>query len=305
MKKISILLIVVFCLFSASTQAQQIHQLTQYMVNDFAFNPAVAGSQDKFISKFGFRKQWAGIEGAPTTGLLSIHGNLSEKRSVGLGLLLYGDATGPTRRNGLQLAYAYQLPLNLEFENETFLGFGIAGALTQYSLRFDELILHDAGDPQIGTGNQSKLGGDAHLGIYLSNPKYWVGLSLNQLFASKFTFEGAVENIKNARHFYVTGGYNFAVSEKFGLSPGAILKMVKGTRPQAELNLRAIYDKQYWLGLAYRTEDAVSVLLGIDLKQGFNFTYAYDITTSNLNQVSNGSHEITIGYNFNVPKVIK
>ncbi len=304
MKKISILLIAACCFFSVGTQAQQIHQLTQYMVNDFAFNPAVAGSQDKFVSKFGFRKQWAGIEGSPSTGLLSIHGNLSAKRAVGLGLILYGDATGPTRRNGMQLAYSYQLPLSLEFENETFLGFGIAGALTQYSLRFDELILQDDGDPQIGTGNQSKLGGDAHLGIYLSNPKYWAGVSLNQLLASKFTFEGTVENIRNARHAYVTGGYNFTISEMFSLSPGAILKMVKGARPQAELNLRATIDKQYWLGLAYRTEDAVSILVGIDLKQGFNFTYSYDITTSNLNQVSNGSHEITIGYNFAVPKVI-
>lgn len=303
MKNFIIIFVLASCFFVAA-QAQQIHQLTQYMTNDFAFNPAVAGSQDNFVSKFGYRKQWTGLEGAPSTGILSIHGNLSEKRAVGLGAMFYSDVTGPTRRNGVQLAYAYHLPLSLEFENETYLGFGIAGALTQYTLRFTDLVLADAGDPTIGSTDQNKMGGDAHLGIYVSNPKYWAGIAINQLFASKFTFEGSVENIRNARHAYLTGGYNFTINEMFTLSPGTIVKMVRGSKPQAELNLRFAYDKQYWAGLAYRTEDAVSILLGIDLRQGFNLTYSYDITTSALNQVSNGAHEITVGYNFKVPKVI-
>ncbi|OWY19956.1 type IX secretion system membrane protein PorP/SprF [Sphingobacteriales bacterium UPWRP_1] len=302
MKKISILFVLACCLFSVAGKAQQIHQLTQYMVNDFAYNPAVAGSNDKFISKFSFRKQWAGVEGSPSTGVLSVHGNLSAKRSVGLGMILYADATGPTRRNGMQLAYAYHLPINME--KETYVGFGLAGALMQYGVNFSELVLQTDGDPQIAAADQSKIGGDAHLGIYLSNPRYWAGISVNQMFASKFKFDSTVESVQNARHMYLTGGYKFSLSEMFSLTPGALLKVVKSTRPQAELNLRAAYDDQYWLGLAYRTEDAVSILLGVDLKQGFNFTYSYDITTSSLNQVSNGSHEITIGYNFNVPKVI-
>ena len=75
--------------------------------------------------------------------------------------------------------------------------------------------------------------------------------------------------------------------------------------PQFELNARGIYklnSNNYWLGVAYRTEDAASILLGLDMGSGFNFAYSYDITTSGLNTVSNGSHEITLGYNFAVLK---
>lgn len=282
-----------------SAQAQQIYQLTQYMLNDFAYNPAVAGSKDVFVSKVGFRKQWTGIDGAPTTVYASINGNLSQKKSVGIGGLLFSDATGPTRRLGLQLAYAYQLPLNLE--GSTQLGFGISGTFMQAAINYNELVVGDEGDPQLGTGSESKLGADANFGIHLRGTNYTVGLSANQLFASKFNFLNTdTANIENARHFYLMGNYRFDLNDKFALEPGLLLKMVKGTNPQAEINARAIYDKQYWLGLSYRTEDAIAIMLGVQLNNGFNVAYSYDITTSGLNSVSGGVHEITLGYDFSI-----
>ncbi|HNI44876.1 MAG TPA: type IX secretion system membrane protein PorP/SprF, partial [Chitinophagales bacterium] len=91
------------------------------------------------------------------------------------------------------------------------------------------------------------------------------------------------------------------------LTPALLAKFVKANRPQAEINLRGAYidtnnSNEYWLGVAYRTEDAVSILAGLDLGMGFNFAYSYDITTSKLNTVSNGSHEISLGYNFAIVK---
>lgn len=305
MKKYSLLLLLLAGLYSLPTRAQQVYQLTQYMINDFAYNPAIAGSSDLFVAKFGFRKQWTGVEGSPTTALLSVHGNLSPEKKIGIGALLFTDATGPTRRTGANLAYAYHLPISLD--RSTYLGFGIAANLMQYSIQFDELVLNNEGDPQIGAGTASKFGADANLGAFLKGEKYFVGLSANQLFASKFKFAGNAENIQNARHFYLSGGYNFAINEQFSLAPALLGKFVRANKPQFELNARAIYtpngaDNDYWLGLAYRTEDAVSVLLGLELGGGFNVAYAYDITTSGLNTVSNGSHEISLGYNFSVLK---
>jgi type IX secretion system PorP/SprF family membrane protein len=299
MKKILIICILSCVAAFETVQAQQIHQLTQYMLNDFAYNPAVAGSSDKFITKFGFRKQWTGIEGAPTTIYASINGNLSQKKTVGLGAVLFSDATGPTSRMGLQLAYAYQLPLNLE--GSTQLGFGISATLMQASINYADMVIGDVGDPQLGSGSESKLGADANFGVYLRGTQYSVGLAANQLFASKFNFLGTdTANIQNARHFYLMGNYMFDINEKFSIQPGLLLKMVKGTNPQAEINARAIYDKQYWLGLSYRTEDAIAAMLGVQLQNGFNVAYSYDITTSGLNSVSGGVHEITLGYDFSI-----
>lgn len=299
MKKI----ITLFFLISGSyiVQAQQIQQLSHYVINNFAYNPAVAGASDKFISKFAFRKQWVGLDGSPTTVMASVHGNLdTEGKDLGVGALLFTDATGPIRRTGVQLAYAYHIPIE---EDETYLGLGIGANFLQYSIDFTKMDVKDEGDPQLAPDKQSKLGGDAHLGAFLKSSDYWAGISINQLFASKYKFVTEEENIQNARHIYATAGYKFRASEDFHLIPSFLLKAVAGTKPQVELTARGVYNAENvkpWLGLSYRTEDALSVLLGLQIASGLNVAYAYDITTSDLSTVSSGAHEITLGYNFSI-----
>lgn len=51
MKKIFLAAALLFVVATETLQAQQIFQLSQYMLNDFAYNPAVAGSRDNFITK--------------------------------------------------------------------------------------------------------------------------------------------------------------------------------------------------------------------------------------------------------------
>ena len=49
------------------------------------------------------------------------------------------------------------------------------------------------------------------------------------------------------------------------------------------------------------TGDAVAIILGLKLSEKVRFAYAYDVTVSNLNTVSNGSHEVMLNYNFGKP----
>ncbi len=296
MKKI-VFLTISFWLLYTSAQAQQIHQLTQYMINNFAYNPAVAGSSDDWETKFTYRKQWTGINDAPTTLGVSTHLNLSEKKAVGLGAIIYSDVTGPTKRTGVQLAYAYHIPIEVD---ETYLGLGVSANILSQGVNFSELILADDGDVSLGTIDVNRLGADANVGAYLSNEIYWVGLAVNQLFGSKFNFDDQNATIQDAMHLYVTGGYQLFVNKDFSVEPSLLLKAVKGAPMQADINLRALYQDQYWVGFSYRTADAIAILLGLDLKSGFNLAYSFDITTSGLNAVSGGSHEISVGYDFDL-----
>ncbi len=293
MKRIITFSIILF--FTQEIFAQQVYQLTHYMINDFAFNPAIAGSDDTFVGKATFRKQWSGLEGAPTTGLVSMHGNLNENKTIGLGAILYSDKTGPIDRTGVTLAYAYQLPL---VEDETYLGIGIGANLLSYKINFNELITRDDGDPQIGAGSMSKTGADANLGLYLKGSNFWAGLSINQLFASKFAFAGDMEAIENRQHLFIGGGMTFDASDNLAIAPSILVKSVGGAGAQFELNARAIVNQNYWAGLSYRSEDALAILLGLQLDSSLNLAYSYDITTSDLSDYTNGTHEITVGYNF-------
>ena len=112
MKRILILAGVI--LFGNLSKAQQLPQITQYMINDYAINPAIAGMQDFYQVKSTIRNQWTGVTDAPRTTILSIYGGKGEH--VGLGGLVFNDQTGPTSRIGGSASYTYSFALTKSME---------------------------------------------------------------------------------------------------------------------------------------------------------------------------------------------
>ena len=62
MKKLSLLFVSIFI----EVLSQQIPQLSQFMINDFA-EIAIAGMNDYYQIKTSVRNQWVGIEDSKTT----------------------------------------------------------------------------------------------------------------------------------------------------------------------------------------------------------------------------------------------
>src|SRR5436190_13252328 len=85
--------------------AQQLPQYSQYMLNELAINPAVAGRDEHAEVRSNIRHQWVGITDAPRTYILSLQGPIRGK-NMGLGINLYNDVVGPTRRSGFAATYA-------------------------------------------------------------------------------------------------------------------------------------------------------------------------------------------------------
>jgi Type IX secretion system membrane protein PorP/SprF len=65
---------------------------------------------------------------------------------------------------------------------------------------------------------------------------------------------------------------------------------------QVDLNVKLQYLDLAWAGTSYRTGDGFAAMVGINISNTVNVGYSYDYTTSRLNNVSNGTHEIMIGY---------
>ena len=66
-------------------------------------------------------------------------------------------------------------------------------------------------------------------------------------------------------------------------------------RVQADVTARLRWKKFLGVGVGYRTEDAVSVLLEAEFK-GITIAYSYDYATSAIMRASSGSHEVWLGY---------
>ncbi len=292
MKKLLILLFVV-ALSLPKLYSQQLPMYSQYMLNGFLLNPGMAGSVDYIPVRLTVRQQWVGIKNAPSTQALSGHMLLNNQK-IGVGGYVFNDKFGAVTRTGVQGAFAYHLPIT----NDTKLGLGVSFTAFQYSLDETNLNLIDENDPTISQNVQSTFIPDANFGAYLYNDKYFVGLAAHHLIQYKIKLgDNTTSSSRMIRHYFVTGGYKFDLNEDFQLEPSLLFKGTEVTPMQLDINVKAYYKKNYWLGVSYRTDKSIIALLGVKYDKYF-LGYAFDYTMSNIKNYESGSHEIMFGVNF-------
>lgn len=298
MKKLTLLFVSIF--MGSMLQAQQLPQLSQFMLNDFAVNPAIAGMNDYYQIKTSVRNQWVGIEDAPKTTLLSIYGKSSDH--VGLGGSVFNDQVGPTSRAGASLTYAY----HLNFTDEVKMSMALSGGFTQFKIdKVGWNTFHT--DDQLMDGAEAvNLVPDATFGLNIyEEDKWYLGIAVPQLLNSKLTLidEDFVNNISVdmdgslSRHIYVMGMYNLEIDHYWDLQPSVLFKTVSNQN-QIDMGLKTIYSDKFWMGMDYRTNGDISALLGFIIQEKFMIGYSYDIPNPDISQYTSGSHEFMFGVTF-------
>lgn len=291
-----------FLLIGNIVFSQQVPLYSQYMLNDYVFNPAIAGTKDYYQAKSNNRYQWVGITDAPRTYVLSVCGP-HRKLDMGFGGYIFNDVTGPTSRTGLYGSYAY----NVRIKDDLRFSSGLSLGLLQYKIDGSKIILHDVDDQTLANGLYVDYLPDANLGLYLYSTKYTFGISANQLFNNNIKFSETeqlgINRIKS--HFMVNGSYLLDINNDFQIEPSLMLKFVSPAPIQVDINARVIYKKMAWLGFSWRTKDALAVMIGYNYQDQLLFGYSYDITTTTLKKYSSGTHELMIGVRFNKIKQSK
>ena len=292
MKKL--LYITVIVLLVNYLQAQQLPQYTQYMLNDLAINPAVAGKNNYADVRSNNRYQWTGITDAPRTYMLTLHSPL-KNRHMGLGTHIYTDIVGPTRRVGISLAYAY----HIKIAEQTRISLGLSAGIQQWGIDGHKLHLHDAGDDNLLTQYQTKIIPDFGAGIMVHNDKWYLGFSAPQLYQSPIKLYPNGDNKGTlVRHFILNGAYKFDINDDFKVEPSFLVKYANPAPLEIDLGARVIYREQVWLGVGYRHHDAITALVGFMYKDYLMIGYSYDFTTTNLKKYSTGTHELMLGLRF-------
>ena len=277
------------------SEAQQLPQYSQYLINDYVLNPGITGSKDYFEAKTNHRFQWIGLTDAPRTFIMSMHGPVKVE-NLGVGGYLFTDVTGPTNRVGAYGSIAYHLNLNAD---DMKLGFGMFGGVMQYNVDGSEITFADKTDPLNTMGIQSIIIPDAGAGVYWYGDKYFLGVSVPQLLQNKLKFSDSADVIgRLTSHYFVMGGYRFEVSSDFDIEPSFLMKYVQPTPAQFDISAKIIYQKKIWIGGSFRTDDAMSVLLGYSLEEKLFFGYSFDFTTTDLKNYSSGTHEVMLGIRF-------
>jgi len=303
------LVITVLASIALKADAQQTIQLSQYMFNGLALNPAYAGYKGDWTLNASSRIQWVGINDAPQTETLSADGLLnSNDQNVGVGVIATVDKLGPESNSSFYANYAYRLQLdNLDTRR---LCFGIGVGFSDYSLDGSKLVAIDEGDTYIPAGTESKITPDFRFGAYYYSPNFYAGASVFNLASGAFnSLTDNPEIIKPVPTLYVTAGGLVPLSPDIDLKPSAMIEEDFKGPTNLDLTTYLAFSRRFWIGGSYRfgitawnsnlqsnlnEEDAAAAIVQFYVSDNVRIGYAYDFTTSKLASYQNGTHEVSV-----------
>lgn len=276
--------------------AQQDAHFTQYMFNQLYFNPGVSGVEQGFRGGALYRNQWTGYTGlnsggAPQNFLFT--GSLPiMSANMGVGLVVNSDQIGPLNDLQASANVSYHFKVG-----SGKLSTGLRLGVHSRSINPNNIRVNEPDDQvyQNLLASSGQIVPDFGFGLYYTSDKMFAGLSSSHLSEPKFDFSGAKSTLN--RHYYLMGGYNFDLSPSIVLTPSLNLKYDSKVF-QYEFSAIAKFENQFFGGLAYREQDAVSVLLGAYMLKDnrLRITYSLDYTVPSTEAKRPTSHEIMASY---------
>lgn len=295
MKKISVLLLL--CVLTLVAHAQQDPQYSMYMFNQIGVNPAYAGSRDALSANLFYRNQWASFPGAPKTMVFNIHAPLRNDK-MGLGFQVVSDQLGPTKTTTILATYAYRMKLK-----KGHLCLGLSGGIADQVIDYSKIEYKDLNDTYASMGTVGKMLPTFDFGVYYYTKSFYVGLSathLNQPAYSSVKDSSRAINAILKSHRFVTIGKAWTLSDNLVFRPSLIMKVVSGAPASFDLDACFILKNVLWLGVGIRSGGAAMAIVQYNITDKLRVGYAYDITLSGIKTYTGGSHEIFLGYDFDI-----
>lgn len=287
-------------MFAWSSYGQQDPQYTQYMYNMNVINPAYAGTSEGLALGVLYRSQWAGLDGGPTTFTFNGHAPVNDK--IGLGLSLIADEIGPVKETNAYVDFSYTIPVTAE----TKLAFGLKAGLTFHDIGIQEgnIDLIDLGDPFFAQ-NINETTPNIGAGLYYFKPnRYYVSVSVPNILDAVHLDSNGNKLGSETQHLFAAAGYVFDLSENFKLKPHAFLKYASEAPVSFDLNANLFMYDVVELGLGYRLDDSFSAMVNFLVTPGLRIGYAYDSIQSELDIVTNSSHEVFLNFDVNFPRKV-
>lgn len=324
-------LYLLFLLLAVGLRAagQQLPFYTQYVLNPFVTNPALAGIEDYWDLKLSYRSQWQGIAGAPKTVYLTFQGPVrhipyskpttatiyrddTERQAdgtkswrrwmrhkpivphAGVGLTVLSDKAGPIHRYAVNATYAYHIGLS----NATSLGAGIAGGIQGIRLDPSQLDFGvvNPSDPAMATMDPvNEIHPDVSVGLWLYSRYYFIGASAQNMVPSRIRYSSMADGAL-VPHYLASAGYKVYVTEDVTFLPSVMLRIVPHTPVSFDINAKVQYQDLAWIGASYRRPNGFAGMLGFNLSSRINFGYSLDLSRMNgLAYSRTATHEVIVG----------
>ncbi len=288
--------ILILILLSCNARAQQSPLYSQYIFNLYVINPAYAGFRDALSANVGYRSQWVGIEGAPKTQHFTLTSPLKAP-NMALGLMIQNDEIGARRAPSASVAYVYAIKLAAEAN----IRFGIQGGVMNYQINWTQLDYNESNDPVSLSIDGNKWIATFDFGVMYTAPRSYIGLSILGLNKSPVNFTQN-SDARLSTTYNAVAGKIFALSEFLSVKPGFLIRYTPQTPVQFDMNLSLLMANRVWITGTYRKGFGVITSAHCFVTERFHLGYSYDWAMNNLADYQNGTHEIFIGFDFNIYK---
>ena len=296
-----------------NSHAQQDKHFSMFSESPVFLNPATAGFSDQQLQLFtNFRSQWLTVTDDPyRTISASVDWRMLDPEAtkaasfMGAGVNFYNDKSGISQYTTNIITFPINYALQVGVADH--LSFGLQPAFYQRTINGDHLtwdsqwtgVEFDQGlsnNELLLNQNLNISRFDIGAGVYWRNDNSYIGLSVPNLLTDEH-YDGVQNAIAAERlHYFLIAGKVFDLSPRVKFKPAVLGKFVVGAPIIADLSANFMFDDTLRLGLAYRWDDSVSGLIGLQLGPKLMIGYAYDATTTRLRNFNSGTHEIMLRF---------
>ncbi len=283
MRKFVTLVLLITCVV---LNAQQNPLYTPVYGYDFAFNPAIAGSNYYPSAAVVLRKNWLQIENAPSTisAMLSFRlgrfdfytprmmlnkSSYMHRERIGFGMMGYKDSNGPLSNTGYKMVYTYHIPVGIQQ-----VSFGLSGDFRQLVVDETHFSSTDPNDPLLQGGKRRYTMGNASAGIYFYSENFFAGFSVNDMFKNKAIIEDQFVN-STLDMLFITG-FRIRLNHFWSVEPSILSGTIDAEDVHYQLSGKLIFIDEHWLMVNYNSYSSLTTSFGIRVSKLFHIGYGYE-----------------------------
>ncbi|MCF6351674.1 MAG: type IX secretion system membrane protein PorP/SprF [Cyclobacteriaceae bacterium] len=288
MKKVLLFSALLFLVFTSKAQYDPLYN--QYLFNQALINPAYVGAFDNVSVTLMSRAQWVGIEGAPITNSLTAHTSIFNNKG-GAGIYVLNDRLGVSNNTEVFATFSYKVDFG-----KARLAAGLQGGMIQYKYDYSELNMEFVNDPSFMPTDENFLQPNFGFGALYYSEYYYIGVSVPRILDVTVN-DGISESTRYKRHYYLSGGIIFPLSNGLKIKPSTLVRVVDN-QVSVDINGSVLLAESLWLGLLIRNFNTFGALAQLQISDRLRLGYSMELPSTKLITNQWGTHEIMVGFDF-------
>jgi type IX secretion system PorP/SprF family membrane protein len=260
---------------------------TQYYLNQYLANPAMAGLDSGLNLNAAHRRQWTGIDGAPVNTFIT--GDIRVGAS-GFGVNIYTDKAGQLSGTRVGLSYAYHLPLDRT--GNRLLHFGLSLAINTSRVSSHELE-GDLNDPSLAAYNDREDYFEGEYGMAYTDRHLTLQVSVPN---ARTLFSGKELGVNSGTVLYTAASYRLDLGGGISsLEPKLCYRAVKGYDGIVDAGVQlGFLDNVITVMGLYQSSKNFTGGAGVQIGKVVTIQAMYSTQTGGLKNYSDGTYELGV-----------